>query len=114
MTMQQALETAYNDWNKQKNAQQDTNITQEKQSIPEEMPDFINNSQSVITSTELSITDDSISNFKNTTEIPFYYGNPSVDLVNKLINYLVFLGDLIRSDKVLAANPTVGVYQWRS
>jgi len=83
MTMQQALETAYNDWNKQKNAQQDTNIiTQEKQSIPEEMPDFLNNSQSVITSTELSITDDSISNFKNTTEIPFYYGNPSVDLVN--------------------------------
>ena len=82
MTMQQALETAYNDWNKQKNVQQDTNITQEKQSIPEEMSDFLNNSQSVITSTELSITDDSILNFKNTKEIPFYYGNPSVDLVN--------------------------------
>ena len=93
MTMQQALETAYNDWNKQKNAQQDSNIAQDAEQdsnrmedvrgVSGKIPELINNSQSLIT----SASTDSFSSFKNTTEIlPFYYGNPTVDLVKGFIH----------------------------
>ena len=82
MTMQQALETAYNDWNKQKSAQHDENLTQDVSNIIEESSELINNSQSVITSS----SSDSFKSFKHTTEIPFYYGNPTVDLVKGFVH----------------------------
>ena len=98
MTMQQALETAYNDWNKQKiTSSPEINNTNEQASIiVEEKDSKISHStietveakSSIISSFNMFEANESnsILNVVNTTEIPFYYGNPTVDLVKGFIH----------------------------
>ena len=89
MTMQQALETAYNDWNKQKaNA---PNVADSELLIQEEKSSINSQTMTSFETTENNNSDsdsDPKSSLisKETTEIPFYYGNPTVDLVKGFIH----------------------------
>ena len=87
MTMQQALETAYNDWNKQKSTPTNATITHHETNNQEEVSPTKNQLVSSLETVENEVAEsDSTLNSKWTTEIPFYYGNPTVDLVKGFIH----------------------------
>jgi hypothetical protein len=91
MTMQKALETAYNDWNREKVQQvsqstvkvdADEPVVDAKSTQVEET--VVSEKSPVVTKkigTELTVADD-----KATTEIAYYFGNPTVDLVKGFIH----------------------------
>ena len=85
MTMQQALETAYNDWNKQKA----NNSTEMNSNIECEVNKFEEKKSQIRDETTLlpKVSESELcANIESTTEIPFYYGNPTVDLVKGFIH----------------------------
>ncbi len=91
MTMQKALETAYNDWNREKVQQVsqstvkvdadelvvDAKSTQVEETVESEKSPVVTKK----IGTELTVADD-----KATTEIAYYFGNPTVDLVKGFIH----------------------------
>ena len=75
MTMQQALETAYNDWNKEKQQPPTTATTTVSTLI---------DTDAAAASTALLV--EQANNNTNTEPVAFYYGNPVVDIVNGFIH----------------------------
>ncbi len=102
MTMQNALETAYMDWNKDKSRHDNPSLN-ELDSITKVAENMIiedsneirsviknddNNDSSILTSKRDKKTSENESSKSSvlTNEVPFYYGNPTVDIIKGFIH----------------------------
>ena len=92
MTMQKALETAYNDWNKQKSPEPTSQVSEEPEAsekvgaLARQVAQMSTAENKITTSHPNSSTNTDIEMNKATTEIAYMFGNPHVDLVKGFIH----------------------------
>ena len=91
LTMQKALETAYDDWNKNKTDSSSTNDDQEVVETSHTKSEILNEeneTQHVQADTTITQTTPEASTISvaSTTPISYYFGNPLVDLVKGIMH----------------------------
>ena len=89
MTMQKALETAYNDWNREKVEQEQPVVADQ---LVSDGSNSIKNDENVVSEKSPTVTKKGsveqtvTSEDQATSEIAYYFGNPTVDLVKGFIH----------------------------
>ncbi len=99
MTMQKALETAYNDWNREKVHKNELKTEVGDEQFSDELNTTLNE-DNVVSDKSPCVTNNKkdeqalVSEDQKTSEIAYYFGNPTVDLVKGFIHiykdWLVF------------------------